>query len=192
MWFWGSYISLPHYFFVDNFLLFFPINSLYLCKYNYMLEKVFESHNKWINTTLKFGCSKDEAEDIVSNMYLTIGKMLKKGLDISYGDEVNYYYIYLTLKTSFLQMCNKKKKQNNVPLDLVLDIESGEYIDFDSADDILKEELEGLHWYDKKVFNLIQNEYSITELSNKTNITYHSLYNTYRKTKAKLTKKILE
>ena len=157
-----------------------------------MLEKVFESHNKWINTTLKFGCSKDEAEDIVSNMYLTIGKMLKKGLDISYGDEVNYYYIYLTLKTSFLQMCNKKKKQNNVPLDLVLDIESGEYIDFDSADDILKEELEGLHWYDKKVFNLIQNEYSITELSNKTNITYHSLYNTYRKTKAKLTKKILE
>ena len=157
-----------------------------------MLEKVFESHKKWINTTLKFGCSKDEAEDIVSNMYLVIGKMLKKGLDISYGDEVNYYYIYLTLKTSFLQMCNKKKKQNNVPLDLVLDIESGEYIDFDSADHILKEELDGLHWYDKKVFNLIQNEYSITELANKTNITYHSLYNTYRKTKAKLTKKILE
>ena len=157
-----------------------------------MLEKVFKSHSKWINTTIKFGCSRDEAEDIVSNMYLIIGRMLKKGLDISYGDEVNYYYIYLTLKTSFLQMCNKKKKQNNVPLDLVLDIESGEYIDFDSADNILKEELDGLHWYDKKVFNLIQNEYSITELSNKTSITYHSLYNTYRKTKAKLTKKILE
>ncbi len=157
-----------------------------------MLEKVFESHNKWINTTIKFGCSRDEAEDIVSNMYLIIGKMLKKGLDISYGDEVNYYYIYLTLKTSFLQMYNKKKKQNNVPLDLVLDLESGDYIDFDSAYYTLKEELEGLHWYDKKVFNLVQNEYSITELSNKTNITYHSLYNTYRKTKKKLIKKILE
>ena len=157
-----------------------------------MLEKVFESHNKWINTTIKFGCSREEAEDIVSNMYLIIGKMLKKGLDISYGDEVNYYYIYLTLKTSFLQMYNKKKKQNNVPLDLVLDLESGDYIDFDSADDTLKEELECLHWYDKKVFNLVQNEYSITELSNKTNITYHSLYNTYRKTKKKLIKKILE
>ena len=98
-----------------------------------MLKKVFESHDKWINTTIKFGCSRDEAEDIVSNMYLTIGKMLKKGLDISYGDEVNYYYIYLTLKTSFLQMYNKKKKQNNVPLDLILEIESGEYIDFESA-----------------------------------------------------------
>lgn len=192
MWFWGSYISFPLIFFVNNFPFIFSINDLYLCKYNYMLEKVFESHKKWINTTLKFGCSKDEAEDIVSNMYLVIGKMLKKGLDISYGDEVNYYYIYLTLKTSFLQMCNKKKKHNKVPLDLVLEIESGEYIDFDSADQVLQKELDELHWYDKRVFDLIQNEYSITELSKKTNITYHSLYNTYRKTKDKLTKKILE
>ena len=31
-----------------------------------MLEKIFESHNKWINTTLKFGCNREEAEDIVS------------------------------------------------------------------------------------------------------------------------------
>ena len=140
-----------------------------------MLEKVFESHNKWINTVLKFGCTKDEAEDIVSNMYLIIGKMLKKGLNISYGDDVNYYYIYLTLRTSFLQMYNKKKKENKVSLDLVLDLESQEYIDYDSADETLIKELEDLHWYDKKVFNLIQNEYSITELSNKTSITYHSL-----------------
>ena len=140
-----------------------------------MLEKVFESHNKWINTVIKFGCTKDEAEDIVSNMYLIIGKMLKKGLNISYGDDVNYYYIYLTLRTSFLQMYNKKKKENKVSLDLVLDLESQEYIDYDSADETLIKELEDLHWYDKKVFNLIQNEYSITELSNKTSITYHSL-----------------
>ena len=140
-----------------------------------MLEKVFKSHNKWINTVLKFGCTKDEAEDIVSNMYLIIGKMLKKGLNISYGDDVNYYYIYLTLRTSFQQMYNKKKKENKVSLDLVLDLESQEYIDYDSADETLIKELEDLHWYDKKVFNLIQNEYSITELSNKTSITYHSL-----------------
>jgi hypothetical protein len=129
-----------------------------------MLEKVFESHNKWINTVIKFGCTKDEAEDIVGNMYLIIGKMLKKGLNISYGDDVNYYYIYLTLRTSFLQMYNKKKKENKVSLDLVLDLESQEYIDYDLADETLTKELEDLHWYDKKVFNLIQNEYSITEL----------------------------
>ena len=124
-----------------------------------MLEKVYQSHNKWINTVLKFGCSKEEAEDIVGDMYCIIGRMLKKGLNISYGDDVNYYYIYLTLRTSFLQMYNKKKKENKVSLDLVLDLESQEYIDYDLADETLVKELENLHWYDKKVFNLIQNEY---------------------------------
>ena len=157
-----------------------------------MLEKIYDSHKKWINTTLKFGCTQDEAEDIVGNMYVIIGTMLKKGLNIAYGDDVNYYYIYLTLKTSFLQMKNRQTKEKKVSIDLVLDIESGEYVDFDAANDIVLEELDNVHWYDKKVFELLQGEYSITELSNKTNITYHSLYNTYRKTKQKLRDKIIE
>lgn len=157
-----------------------------------MLEKIYASHKKWINTVLKFGCTQDEAEDIVGNMYVIIGTMLKKGLNIAYGDDVNYYYIYLTLKTSFLQMKNRQTKEKKVSIDLVLDIESGEYVDFDAANDIVLEELDNVHWYDKKVFELIQGEYSITELSNKTNITYHSLYNTYRKTKQKLRDKIIE
>ena len=157
-----------------------------------MLEKIYDSHNKWINTVLKFGCTQDEAEDIVGNMYVIIGTMLKKGLNIAYGDDVNYYYIYLTLKTSFLQMKNRQTKEKKVSIDLVLDIESGEYVDFDAANDIVLEELDNVHWYDKKVFELLQGEYSITELSNKTNITYHSLYNTYRKTKQKLRDKIIE
>ena len=45
-----------------------------------MLKKIYASHKKWINTTLKFGCTKEEAEDIVGNMYVIIGGMLEKGL----------------------------------------------------------------------------------------------------------------
>jgi hypothetical protein len=157
-----------------------------------MFEKIYADHAKWINTTLKFGCTKEEAEDIVGNMYVIIGTMLNKGLDISYGDQVNYYYIYKTLKTSFLQMYNRNKKQDNVSLDLILDLSSGEYVDYEEKYSIVADELNTMHWYDKKVFELIQNEYSITELSNKTNISYHSLYNTYRKTKQKLIKKVTE
>ena len=157
-----------------------------------MFEKIYADHKKWINTTLKFGCTKEEAEDIVGNMYVIIGGMLNKGLDISYGSEVNYYYIYKTLKTSFLQMVNRKNKQKTVSIDLVLDIESGEYIDYDVKSDILSDELDKIHWYDRKVFELIQNDCSITQLSNRTNISYHSLYNTYRKTKQKLIKKVIE
>ena len=151
-----------------------------------MLEKVYESHNKWINTVLKMGASQYEAEDVVGSMYLILGQMLNKGLNISYGDDVNYFYIYKTLKTSYLQMCLKKKKENKISIDLVLDLESGEYIDFNEANETVEAELKNLHWYDRKVYNMIQDEYSITELSRKTNITYHSLYNTFRKVKDRL------
>ena len=156
-----------------------------------MLEKVYESHKKWINTVLKMGANQYEAEDIVGNMYLTIGQMLNKGLNISYGDSgVNYYYIYRTLKTSYLQMVLKKKKENKTSIDLVYDLESGEYIDFNEANEAVEEELDKLHWYDRKVYNMVQDEYSITELSRKTNITYHSLYNTFRKVKERLKQKV--
>ena len=33
------------------------------------------------------------------------------------------------------------------------------------SNDVVEQELQKLHWYDKKVYNLIQDEYSITELS---------------------------
>ena len=156
-----------------------------------MFEKIYQDHNKWINTTLKFGCTKEEAEDIVGNMYVIIGTMLKKGLNISYGDEVNYYYIYLTLKTNFLQLKNRQTKEKKVSLDLVLELAESDYIDFDEVNDVVLDELDSVHWYDKKVYELIENGYSITELANKTNISYHSLYNTYRKTKQKLKNKII-
>jgi len=155
-----------------------------------MLEKIFNAHNKWINTVLKFGCSQEEAEDIVGDMYCIIGKMLSKGLDISYGDDVNYYYIYLTLKTSFLQLKKRKEKEGKKSIDLVYNLESGEYIDFETENNKVEDELERLHWYDRKVYNMIQNEYTITELSNKTTISYHSLYNTFRKVKKRLKQKI--
>ena len=157
-----------------------------------MLEKIYASHNKWINTVKKFGCTKQQAEDIVGEMYINIALMLKKGLDITYGDDVNYFYIYRALRNIYINFKHKQVKQNNISIDLVLDIESGGYVDFDAANDIVLEELDNVHWYDKKVFELLQGEYSITELSNKTNITYHSLYNTYRKTKQKLRDKIIE
>ena len=77
-----------------------------------MLEKVYESHNKWINTVLKLGANKHEAQDIVGNMYLTIGQMLNKGLDISYGDDVNYFYIYKNLL--FTNVFKKEKRKQNL------------------------------------------------------------------------------
>jgi len=118
--------------------------------------------------------------------------MLNKGLNISYGDEgVNYYYIYLTLKTSFLQLKNKQNKENKTSIDLVYNIEADEYVDYDTPNEIVLDELDKLHWYDKKIYNLVEGvDCSMTKLSNQTNISYHSIYNTYRKVKKHLKTKL--
>ena len=122
-----------------------------------MLKKVYESHEKWINTVLKMGATQYEAEDIVGEMYLIIGQMLNKGLNISYGDSgVNYYYIYRTLKTNYLQMQLKKNKLPKTSIDLVLDLQSGEYIDYEKQNDIVEEELKN-HLLNCLLFLLFQN-----------------------------------
>ena len=112
-------------------------------------------------------------------------------------------------------MYNRKKKEKTISLDSMLDVQfihedkevdtklnvilnnvlnnhEDEYIDYNDMRNIVDKNLSKMHWYDRKVFEMIQDGYSITELSNKTNISYHSLYNTYRKTKKKLIKKVLE
>ena len=156
-----------------------------------MLEKVFKDHKKWINTTIKMGCTKEQAEDIVGEMYVNVGTMLNKGLDIAYGDEVNYFYIYRALRNAFINFKKKQIKEHSVSIDLTDEIKQPEYIDFESINEEVEKALEEFHWYDRKVYNLIMNKYSIRELSEKTNISYHSLYNTYRGVKNKLKEKIL-
>jgi len=156
-----------------------------------MLEKVFKDHKKWINTTIKMGCTREQAEDIVGEMYVNVGTMLNKGLDITYGDEVNYFYIYRALRNAFINFKKKQVKEQSISIDLTDGLKQPEYIDFESVNEEVEKELDKFHWYDKKVYNLIQYEYSIRELSEKTNISYHSLYNTYRGVKKKLKEKIL-
>jgi len=156
-----------------------------------MLEKVFKDHKKWINTTLKMGCTREQAEDIVGEMYVNVGVMLNKGLDIAYGDEVNYFYIYRALRNAFINFKKKQIKERTISIDLTTELLQPEYIDFESVNEEVERALEEFHWYDRKVYNLIQDKYSIRELSEKTNISYHSLYNTYRGVKDKLKDKIL-
>jgi transposase-like protein len=57
----------------------------------------------------------------------------------------------------------------------------------ESYNKVLKE-LNKMYWYDKKVYQLLEGNESVAKLSRKTNIPYHSLYNTYRKVLDRLKK----
>jgi len=150
-------------------------------------------------------------------MYVTIGKMLQKGLDISYKDEINYYYIYVALKSRFINMVKKDKKMIKVTFDdWRFDSEwndemtwssrtgfdkmfddfigktSSEDVYYEMAKDELDKELAKINWYDAKVFTLISSGMPVAELSRLTGISYHSLYQTNKRTREHLKSKLIE
>lgn len=153
-----------------------------------ILEKLFKRHKDWCKIVESFGCNPDTAEDLVQSMYLKIGRLVAEGKDISFGDDVNHFYIFRTLTTLFL---DHKRKDNRSGIILEdIEAEQDEEVDYDSKYQKILDALEELYWYDRKVFEIVENGESISELSRKTNISYYSLYNTYKKVKKYLKNKI--
>ena len=79
-----------------------------------ILEKLFKRHKDWCNIVESFGCNSDTAQDIVSEMYLKIGKLVANGKDISFGEDVNHFYIFRTLTTLFLDHKRKDNRSGEV------------------------------------------------------------------------------
>ena len=153
-----------------------------------VLEKIYLKHNIWIDIVKSFGCNKNTAEDIVMEMYIKLKRKLDKGLDIDFGDDdYNYFYIYKTLKSLFLDLKRKESKISVISIDDCKRINSN-YNDIDFLNTYIEvqNELQNMYWYDRKVFEILDKGESVASLSRKTGIPYHSLYNTYRKVLDKL------
>jgi DNA-directed RNA polymerase specialized sigma24 family protein len=156
-----------------------------------ILKKLFEKHKTWCEIVESFGCNPETAEDIVQEMYLKIGKLVEKGTDISYGDGVNYFYVFRTLTSIFLDYKRKESKTGIIGIDeLDMQFEGSEEVEYDKEYEKVLQGLAELYWYDRQVFEIIENGESISELSRKTNISYYSLYNTYKKVKKYLKDKL--
>jgi len=108
-------------------------------------------------------------------------------------DEINYYYIFKTLKTLFLDLKRKSKNITVIDLDEHLESYGDTYhaqdeVDYDEAYSVIQKELSEMYWYDRKVFEIINEGESIAEFSRKSNINYYALYFTHKKVKDKLKK----
>ncbi len=148
---------------------------------------VAAKHKQWVEIVLSFGCKQEIAEDIVQEMYYKIQLKLEKGLDIMYNEkEINYYYIFKTLRTLFYDL---KRKSKNITIVSIDDVQvSTADVNFKEPYDKIQDELSKMFWYDRKVFEIINEGETIAEFSRKSFIHYHSLYNTYRKVKNRLKK----
>tara|TARA_R100001244_G_scaffold51763_1_gene45059 strand:- start:124 stop:603 length:480 start_codon:yes stop_codon:yes gene_type:complete len=153
-----------------------------------ILEEIFIKHQIWIDIVKSFGCNEETAEDITQEMYIKIKRKLDEGLDIEFGDDdYNYFYIYKTLKSLFLDLKRKEAKVIVIPIDDYLNLEiDNNNIDYVNTYIDIQKELKSMYWYDRKVYDIIDKGESIASLSRKTGIPYHSLYHTYRKVVEKL------
>jgi len=153
---------------------------------------VAKKHKEWIKIVISFGCDKEIAEDIVQEMYIKIQLKLEKGLDIMYGKEINYYYIFKTLKSLFYDLKRKGKNITIVNIeDNINDFNTQMDINYDSEYEKITDSLSEMYWYNRKVFEIINGGEKIAELSRKSGIPYYSLYNTYNKVKRKLKKLLI-
>ena len=148
-----------------------------------------KKHKTWIDVVSSFGCSRNIAEDIVQEMYIKVLPKIEMGLDIVYYDnDINYYYIFKVLKTLYIDLKRKGKNITIVNIDDANYSKLNSDVDYDKAYSKIKSELNNMFWYDRKVFEIINEGESIAEFSRKSFIEYYTLYNTYRKVKEKLKK----
>ena len=153
------------------------------------LEKIASKHKDWYRIVKSFGCEGDKCEDIVQEMYIKVHTLINGGLDISYDQDINHFYIYRILRSLFIDLCRKEAKITKVNVEylekFVEEEEVKEYKDIEGKMKQLDSLLDKVYWYDAKVFRLLTEEkMSIAELSKKTGISYYSLYNTYKNVKS--------
>ena len=152
------------------------------------LEKIASKHKDWVRIVNSFGCEGSKCEDIVQEMYIKIHTLIVKGIDISYEDDINHFYIYRILRSLFIDLCRKEAKITKVNIDYLEKFIQEEEVTNDK--DILGKMqqldtlLDKVYWYDRKVFDLVSEGMSIAELSKKSGISYYSLYNTYKNVKS--------
>lgn len=150
------------------------------------MELLFQKNNDWIEICKSFGLDEETSKDLVQEMYIRIQlKIENDKLDISYNNEINYYYIFKTLRSMFIDLYRKKKRVTIVR-NLTEYKKSDVYVNYDEKYKQIQDQLDKMYWYNKKVFEIVNSGTSIAELSRKSGIPYYSLYNTYKKVVDKL------
>ena len=167
---------------------------------NDKLILIAKKHQIWVDIVCTFGCTREVAEDLTQEMYIKIQIKLKNGLDIMYKEEINYYYIFKTLKSLFIDL---KRKGKNIKIYSFDEVTSpylrnkiyehqtvSEDVDFEGTYNAVLKDLSKMDWYDRRVFEIINDGESVADFSRQTKIPYYTLYFTFKKVKNKLKKLI--
>jgi hypothetical protein len=161
-----------------------------------IIEIAYDKHKEWIKIVKSFGCNPSQAEDVVMEMYIQLSKDLNKGLDFTYKNDINHYYVYKILRGIFCNIYKKEARKLKTYIeDLKIELQEFDENEIDENEyqnrqDKIGEVMSNLYWYDAKVFEIVASGKSVASLSRDTKISYYSLYNTYRNALKNIKQKI--
>ncbi len=154
-----------------------------------LIERLALKNQDWINVVRSFGADKETSEDVVQEMYIKLNDWeLKGNKSILYNShEVNYYFVFKVLRTLFLDHKRKSKRYINVERQSIFEASNDDEQELIYIAEEIKNKIENLHWYDKKIFNIVcVKGVSMLQLSESTGISYHSIKRTIKKVKKSL------
>jgi DNA-directed RNA polymerase specialized sigma24 family protein len=163
-----------------------------------LLDILFLKHKTWIKYVISFGCSTEIAEDYVQEMYIKIYNYSLKGNSLMFNEsEVNYFFIYVTLKNMYFDDLRATKKISFIELEDNRTFEETEYTegDFKLQTDAVQNWLTELNTeinkeqeysqyqaslcYIRFIYQKIFIEdISVQQLANETHLSYWSIRNT--------------
>jgi DNA-directed RNA polymerase specialized sigma24 family protein len=163
-----------------------------------ILDILYLKHPTWVKYVISFGCPVEIAEDYVQEMYIKIHNYSQRGADLMYNEtEVNYFFIYVTLKNMYYDDIKSKKRYSFLEIEDNQTFEEVEYSegDFDIQSKAVKKWLKDLNYeidreqeysqyqaslcYIRFIYQKIFIEgITVQQLSNETKLSYWSIRNT--------------
>ena len=152
------------------------------------LAEVAKHHKDYVRVVQRLG-EHFYAEDLVQEMYLRLERN-KRPEDIIIDGKINQYYIYLTLKSLFLNFKKAKSqisKINSIPLEIVY-IDNSKYYEAQNRFyQRIEAEISNWHTYDQMLFRLyMKGDKSMRDIADGTTISLRSIFNTITECKERI------
>jgi len=168
-----------------------------------LIDKLADKHEDWIRMAKSFGADNEQSNELVQSMYVRLVKYVDADSErIMYTkDEVNTYYVYVTLRNLFLSNTHsyksdcdlddtsKSSQKAYISQDLDLIFEQAHKALFDKIDAIVNE----WYWYDKKLWGIhFYDKVSMRGIAADTKISLSSIFNTLKNGKEKVRNQVGE
>ena len=159
------------------------------------INKVAKHHKEYVNTIKGFG-EDFYAEDLVQEMYVRFITKNKEQQVMNKG-EVNRYYVFLTLRSLFVDFYRQKSKIIKINVSEILNLEQIDEIEqheaFGSLINKVTQEMNNWHHYDRLLFQLYKDSnMSMREIAQGTNISLRSIFCTLKHCKERLKENVGE